>query len=79
MLDRYTKDMLFTNILNEYSDAEQLDIIEHLVKSLKENNEKYMQKNSIEEVYSKGLEKILNDIEDLKIKEHDFLLDKESD
>ena len=78
MLDRYTKDMLFTNILNEYSDAEQLDIIEHLVKSLKENNEKYMQKNSIEEVYSKGLEKILNDIEDLKIKEHNFLLDKEN-
>ena len=79
MLDRYTKDMLWENIFNVYSDAEQLDIIEYLVKLLKENNEIYMKKNSIEEVYSKGLEKILNDIEDLKIKEHDFLLDKESD
>lgn len=75
MLDRYTKDMLFTNILNVYSDAEQLDIIEYLVKLLKENNEIYMKENSIEEVYVKGLEKVLKDIKDLKVKEHDFLLD----
>ena len=75
MLDRYTKDMLFTNILNVYSDAEQLDIIEYLVNLLKENNSIYMEENSIEEVYVKGLEKVLKDIQDLKIKEHDFLLD----
>jgi uncharacterized protein (DUF927 family) len=75
MLDRYTKDMLFTNILNVYSDAEQLDIIEYLVKLLKENNEIYMEENSIEEVYVKGLEKVLEDIKNLKVKEHDFLLD----
>ena len=75
-LDRYTKDMLFINILNEYSDAEQLDIIEYLVKCLKNNNEQYMEENSIEEVYSKGLEKVLEDIKDLKLKEHDFLLRK---
>lgn len=75
MLDRYTKDMLFTNILNVYSDAEQLDIIEYLVNLLKENNTIYMEENSIEEVYVKGLEKVLKDIQDLKVKEHDFLLD----
>jgi len=75
MLDRYTKDMLFTNILNVYSDAEQLDIIEYLVNLLKENNSIYMEENSIEEVYVKGLEKVLKDIQDLKVKEHDFLLD----
>lgn len=74
-LDRYTKDMLFTNILNVYSDAEQLDIIEYLVNLLKENNSIYMEENSIEEVYVKGLEKVLEDIKDLKVKEHDFLLD----
>jgi hypothetical protein len=75
MLDRYTKDMLFTNILNVYSDAEQLDIIEYLVNLLKENNEIYMEENSIEEIYAKGLEKVLKDIQELKVKEHDFLLD----
>ena len=75
MLDRYIKDMLFTNILNVYSDAEQLDIIEYLVNLLKENNSIYMEENSIEEVYVKGLEKVLKDIQDLKVKEHDFLLD----
>ena len=75
MLDRYTKDMLFTNILNVYSDAEQLDIIEYLVNLLKENNSIYMEENSIEEVYVKGLEKVLENIQDLKVKEHDFLLD----
>ena len=74
-LDRYTKDMLFENILNEYSDAEQLDIIEYLVKELKKSNSTYMEKNTIEEVYVKGLKKILKDIKDLKVKEHDFLLD----
>lgn len=74
MLDRYTKDMLFTNILNEYSDAEQLDIIEYLVQSLISLQGNY-QENSIEEVYVKGLEKVLEDIKDLKVKEHDFLLD----
>lgn len=75
MLDRYTKDMLYTNIFNVYSDAEQLDIIQYLIEFLKSNNEIYMQKNSIEEVYVKGLEKLLKDIKDLKVKEHDFLLD----
>lgn len=75
-LDRYTKDMLFTNILNEYSDAEQLDIIEYLIEFLKNNNEHCMKENSIEEVYSKGLEKVLEAIKDLKLKEHDFLLRK---
>lgn len=74
MLDKYTKDMLFTNILNEYSDAEQLDIIEYLVQSLISLQGNY-QENSIEEVYVKGLEKLLKDIKDLKVKEHDFLLD----
>ena len=74
-LDRYTKDMLFENILNEYSDAEQLDIIEYLVKELKKSNSDYMEKNTIEEVYVKGLKKVLEDIKDLKVKEHDFLLD----
>ena len=74
-LDSYTKDMLFTNILNVYSDAEQLDIIEYLVNLLKENNSIYMEENTIEEVYVKGLEKVLKDIKDLKVKEHDFLLD----
>lgn len=74
-LDRYTKDMLFENILNEYSDAEQLDIIEYLVKELKKSNSSYMEKNTIEEVYVKGLKKVLEDIKDLKVKEHDFLLD----
>jgi uncharacterized protein (DUF927 family) len=75
MLDRYTKDMLFTNILNVYSDAEQLEIIQYLVELLKSNNEVYTEENSIEEVYVKGLEKVLADIKDLKVKEHDFLLD----
>ena len=80
MLDKYTKDMLWTNIYNEYSDAEQLDIIEYLVELLKANQEVYMKENSIEEVYSKGLQKILDDIKELKVKEHDFFLDsKESD
>ena len=74
-LDRYTKDMLFENILNEYSDAEQLDIIEYLVKKLKQSNSTYMEENTIEEVYVKGLKKVLEDIKDLKVKEHDFLLD----
>lgn len=80
MLDKYTKDMLWTNIYNEYSDSEQLDIIEYLVELLKANQDIYMQENSIEEVYSKGLQKILEDIKELKVKEHEFLLDnKESD
>jgi hypothetical protein len=34
-----------------------------------------MEKNTIEEVYVKGLKKVLEDIKDLKVKEHDFLLD----
>lgn len=76
-LDRYTKDMLWENIFNVYSDSEQLDIIEYQVKLLKENNEIYQKENSIEEVYSKGLEKVLQDILDLKVKEHDFLLEEE--
>lgn len=75
MLDRYTKDMLWENIFNVYSDSEQLDIIEYLVQFLKSNQDIYMEENSIEEVYSKGLQKILKDIEELKVKEHDFLLD----
>lgn len=75
-LDNYTKDMLFTNILNVYSDAEQLGIIEYLIEFLKSNNEYCMKENSIEEVYSKGLEKLLEDVKDLKLKEHDFLLRK---
>ena len=77
-LDSYTKDMLWENIFNVYSDSEQLDIIEYLVKLLKENNEIFtIDKNveTIENIYSKGLEKVLKDIEDLKVKEHDFLLD----
>ena len=76
-LDSYTKDMLWENIFNVYSDSEQLDIIEYLVKLLKENNEIFtIDKNTetIENIYSKGLEKVLKDIEDLKVKEHDFLL-----
>ena len=75
MLDSYTKDFLWKNIFNEYSDAEQLEIIQYLVELLKDNNERYMQENTIEEVYVKGLEKVLKDIKDLKVKEHDFLLD----
>ena len=73
-LDIETKNMLFTNILNVYSDAEQLDIIEYLVQSLIDLQGSYKE-NSIEEVYVKGLEKVLKDIKDLKVKEHDFLLD----
>ena len=76
VLDRYTKDMLFTNIFNVYSDREQLDIIEYLIKLLDENQTIYMEENSIEEVYHIGLQKVLKDIEELKFKEHDFLLDK---
>lgn len=75
MLDSYTKDMLWENIFNEYSDAEQLEIIQYLTELLKSNNEVYTEENSIEEVYVKGLEKVLEDIKDLKVKEHDFLLD----
>ena len=75
-LDRYTKDMLWENIYNVYSDAEQLDIIEYLVELLKGNNDICTEENSIEEVYVNGLNKILEDIKDLKVKEHDFLLDK---
>lgn len=74
-LDKYTKDMLFKNILNEYSDAEILDIIEYLVKHLKDLNNINLDKNSIEKIYYKGLENVLKDILDLKVKEHDFLLD----
>lgn len=73
-LDSYIKDMLFKNIINEYSDAEQLDIIEYLVQSLIDLQGSYKE-NSIEEVYVKGLEKVLKDIQDLEVKEHDFLLD----
>lgn len=76
MLDRYTKDMLWENIFNVYSDAEQLEIIQYLVELLKETNEICMEENTIEEVYSKGLEKVLKDIKDLKVKEHDFLLNE---
>lgn len=74
-LDKYTKDMLFKNILNEYSDAEILDIIEYLVKYLKDLNNINLDKNSIEKIYYKGLENVLNDILDLKVREHDFLLE----
>lgn len=77
MLDKYTKDMLWENIFNVYSDAEQLEIIQYLVELLKSSQDVYMEENSIEEVYSKGLEKILEDIKDLKVKEHDFLLESE--
>jgi len=77
MLDNYTKNMLFKNIINEYSDAEQLEIIEYLVKALMDWQKGAVgyEKNSIEELYYKGLEKVLEDIKDLKVKEHDFLLD----
>ena len=75
MLDKYTKEMLWTNIYNVYSDAEQLEIIQHLVELLKSTNEIYMEENSIEEVYVNGLNKVLEDIKELKVKEHDFLLD----
>lgn len=75
MLDKYTKDMLWENIGNVYSDAEQLDIIEHLVKMLDDNQTICMEEGSIEEVYHEGLLKILEDIQDLKVKEHDYLLD----
>lgn len=74
-LDKYTKDMLFKNILNEYSDAEILDIIEYLVKHLKELNNINLDKNSIEKIYYKGLENVLKDILEIKVKEHDFLLE----
>ncbi len=73
-LDKYTKDMLFKNILNEYCDAEILDIIEYLVKQLKDLNNINLEKNSIEKIYYTGLENVLKDILDLKVKEHDFLL-----
>ena len=75
MLDKYTKDMLWENIFNVYSDAEQLEIIQYLVELLKSNQDICMEENSIEEVYSNGLEKILEDIKDLKVKEHNFLLE----
>ena len=74
-LDKYTKEFLWENIFNVYSDAEQLEIIQYLVELLKSNNEVCSEENSIEEVYVKGLEKVLEDIKDLKVKEHDFLLD----
>lgn len=77
MLDKYTKDMLWENIFNVYSDAEQLEIIQYLVELLKSNQDICMEENSIEEVYSNGLEKILEDIKDLKVKEHNFLLESE--
>lgn len=75
MLDSYTKNMLFKYIINEYSDKEQLDIIKHLVGSLKDLNNTNLDKNSIEKVYYEGLNVILEDIEKLQAKEHDFLLD----
>lgn len=77
MLDSYTKDMLFKNIINEYSDAEQLEIIQYLAEQLKEQQSGFCgyEKGSIEELYSKGLEKVIQDIKDLKVQEHDFLLD----
>jgi len=75
MLDKYTKEMLWENIFNVYSDAEQLEIIQYLVELLKSSNEQCFEENTIEEVYVKGLEKVLEDIKDLKVKEHDFLLD----
>ena len=74
-LDKYTKEFLWENIFNVYSDAEQLEIIQYLVELLKGNNETCIEENSIEEVYVKGLEKVLEDIKDLKVKEHDFQLD----
>ena len=79
MLDSYTKDMLFKNIINEYSDAEQLEIIQYLVEQLKAQQSGFYgyEKDSIEELYSIGLEKVIQDIKDLKVQEHDFLLDKE--
>ena len=75
MLDKDTKEFLWENIFNVYSDAEQLEIIQYLVELLKGSNEVCIKENSIEEVYVKGLEKVLEDIKDLKVKEHDFLLD----
>jgi uncharacterized protein (DUF927 family) len=75
MLGKDTKEFLWVNIFNEYSDAEQLEIIQYLTELLKDSNALYMQENSIEEVYVKGLEKVLEDIKDLKVQEHDFLLD----
>lgn len=72
-LDKYTKEMLFTNITNEYSDKEQLDIIEYLVETLKALQVCYELKNgSIEKIYYKGLEKVLADIKELKKQEKDF-------
>ena len=77
MLDSYTKDMLFKNIINEYSDAEQLDIIEYLVNSLDDLQGKDMKKGSIEEIYHVYLSKIQSIILDLKVADHDWQLDKE--
>lgn len=78
MIDKYTKDMLFTNIIDEYSDAKQLEIIEYLVKALMDwqHGACGYDKDSIEEIYYKGLEKVLNDIKELREKEKEFLLDK---
>ena len=75
MLDSYTKDMLFINIINEYSDSEQLDIIEYLVESLKELNNNDLDKDSIEKLYYEELDIILKEIRTLKVKEHDFWLE----
>lgn len=74
MLDTYTKNMLFNNIINEYSDREQLDIIEYLTLSLMDLQVGFCgyKENSIEELYYKGLLKVLADIKDLKDKERKF-------
>lgn len=71
-IDSYTRDMLFENILNEYSDAEQVDIIGYLVECLRNNQTFGMEKGSIEELYYKELTKILKDIKKMQQKEEDF-------
>ena len=73
-LDKYTEDMLWENIFNVYSDAEQLEIIKHLVELLKGTQDIYMEDNSIEEIYSLGLERILNIIEEIRDKEKVYFL-----
>lgn len=71
-IDSYTRDMLFENILNEYSDAEQVDIIGYLVECLRNNQTFGMEKGSIEELYYKELTKILKNIKKMQQKEEDF-------
>ena len=74
MIDNYTKNMLFQDIINAFSDREQLDIIEYLTKALMDWQVGFCgyKENSIEELYYKGLEKVLEDIKELKEKEQKF-------